>query len=180
MTDTPEDVPGIAGEDHFAAFARTYPPLDLFTRFVSSPFALLCDEARCALEARDPGVVLERLTITGPPYPLGDAHPDYDAPAADEQYIITRVALFAPVTLRVWTPQTGTHSSQGALTCVVANLNQPDNCMVRSWLDLDGHTRGRLLGPDTDLLRSRMLSVGAWLPTDYPPGSPEREGRDTT
>ncbi|MFI1094071.1 hypothetical protein [Streptomyces sp. NPDC020917] len=180
MTDTHGDVPGIAGEGHFAAFVRAYPPLDLFARFLSNPFELLRDEARRALKGRDPGTVLERLAITGPPYPLGDAHPDYDAPASDQGYIITRVALYAPVTLGLWTPGAGTRSQQGALTCVIANLNQPDdNRVVQSWLDLDEHAPSRLLEPDTDLLRSRLLSVGAWLPTDYPPGSPEREGGGT-
>lgn len=180
MTEGPDDVPGIASEGHFAAFVREYQPLSLFARFLGNPFELLCSQAQCALEAYDPGTVLERLAITGPPYPLGDGHLDWDAPVPEEQYIVTRVALFAPVALRVWTPAAGTHVLQGALTCVIANLNQADDDrVVQSWLDLDEHTPSSLLKPDTDLLRSRMLSVGDWLPTDYPPGSPEREGQST-
>jgi hypothetical protein len=180
MADAPDDVPGIASESHFAAFVLKYRPLDLFARFLSNPFALLCSQAHDALVAHDPGTVLERMAITGPPYPLADAHHDWDAAVPEERYIITRVALFAPVALRVWTVEAGTHLLQGALTCVVANLNQPDDDhVVQSWLDLDEHTPSRLLKPDTDLLRNRMLSVGEWLPTDYPPGSPEREGRST-
>jgi hypothetical protein len=141
MTELPDDVPGIASESHFAAFVRRHQPLDLFTRFLGNPFELLCAEAQDALEALDPDTVLERLTITGAPHPLADAHHDWDAPMPQSRYIITRVALFAPVALRVWSPATGTPSRQGALTCVLDNLNQPDHDrMVRSWLDLDQHT----------------------------------------
>ncbi|MBM9509209.1 hypothetical protein [Actinacidiphila acididurans] len=180
MTELPDDVPGIASESHFAAFVRRYQPLDLFARFLGNPFELLRGQAQAALETLDPGTVLERLTINGPPHPLADAHHDWDAPVPTSRYIITRVALFAPVALRVWTPAAGAHSRRGALTCVLANLNQPDHDrLVQSWLDLDQHTPSRLLKPDVDLLRSRMLSVGAWLPSDYPPGSPEGEGRST-
>jgi hypothetical protein len=174
------DVPGIASEGQFAAFVEKYQPVDLFARFLSKPFELLCSRAHDALVARDPGIVLERMAITGPPYPLADAHLDWDAAVPEEGYFITRVALFAPVGLRVWTAEVGTHLLEGALTCVVANLNQPDDDhVVQSWLDLDERTPSGLLRPDTDLLRTRMLSVGAWLPTDYPSGSPEREGRGT-
>ncbi|MFC5200630.1 MULTISPECIES: hypothetical protein [Streptomyces] len=181
MAETPDDVPGIASEGHFAAFVHRYQSLDLFARFLGNPFELLCGQAQCALEAHDPGTVLERLAITGPPYPLADTHLDWDDPVPESRYVITRVALFAPITLRVWTPAAGTHVLQGALTCVIANLNQSeDDRMVRSWLDLDEHTPSRLLKPDGDLLRSRLFSVGEWLPTDYPHGSPEREGRGTT
>ncbi|MFC9634309.1 hypothetical protein ACFTY8_34900 [Streptomyces mirabilis] len=177
----PDDVAGIASEGHFAAFVQKYQPLDLFARFLGNPFELLCGEAQWALVAHDLGIVLERMAITGPPYPLADAHLDWDAAVPEERYIITRVALFAPVTLWVRSAAVGAHRLRGALTCVIANLNQPDDDrMVQSWLDLDERTPSRLLKPDTDLLRSRMLSVGEWLPTDYPPGSPEREGRGTT
>jgi hypothetical protein len=177
MAATPDDVPGIASEAHFAAFAREYRPLDLFTRFLAKPYGLLCGQAEGALEGRDAGTVLERLAITGPPYPLADAHLDWDDPVPESRYVITRVALYAPVTLRVWTPAAGAHVLEGALTCVIGNLNQPqDDQVVRSWLDLDEHTASRLLKPDQDLLHRRLLSVGAWLPTDYAPGSPEREG----
>lgn len=180
MTEVPDEVPGIASEGHFAAFVQEYQPLDLFARFLGNPFELLCSEAHAALVAHDPGTVLERMAITGPPYPLADAHLDWDAAVPEERYIITRVALFAPVGLRVWTAKAGTHLLEGALTCVIANLNQPDDDrMVQSWLDLGEDTPSRLLRPDTDLLRTRMLSVGEWLPTDYPPGSPGREGRGT-
>lgn len=180
MAEAPDGVPGIASESHFAAFVHKYQPLDLFARFLGNPFGLLCSEAQYALVAHETGTVLERLVITGLPYPLADTHLDWDAAVPEERYIITRVALFAPVTLRVRTAAAGTHLLEGALTCVIANLNQPDDDrVVESWLDLDEHTPSRLLKPDTDLLRTRMLGVGKWLPTDYPPGSPEREGRST-
>ncbi|MFJ9714256.1 hypothetical protein [Streptomyces sp. NPDC101234] len=181
MPDALDDVPGIASEGHFAAFVQRYKPLDLFARFLGNPFETLCGEAQWALVAHDPEAVMERLAITGPPYPLADTHFDWDAAVPEERYIVTRVGLFAPVTLQVWTTLAGSHLVQGALTCVIANLNQPEGKrVVQSWLDLDEHTPSRLLKPDTDLLRTRIFSVGTWLPTDYPPGSPEREGRSTT
>jgi hypothetical protein len=67
-------------------------------------------------------------------------------------------------TARVLAPSKGAERVHGALTCVLGNVNQPGNRVVRSWMDVD------------DQYRTRMLSVGTWLPSDYPPGSPEREG----
>ena len=43
-------------------------------------------------------------------------------------------------------------------------------------MDVDDLGLNRLMTPDHDTYQSRMLSVGEWLPSDYPPGSPEREG----
>lgn len=42
-------------------------------------------------------------------------------------------------------------------------------------MDIDDLGHNRLLAPDDDDYQARMLSVGSWLPSDYPPGSPERE-----
>jgi hypothetical protein len=110
--------------------------------------------------------------------PCADGHPDYDDPGPNgDTFVLTRAALFVPFTARVLSPSQGHEVVQGALTCVIGNVNQPHNRVVRSWMDVDDYGLGRLSEPDVDQYQSRMLSVGEWLPSDYPPGSPEREGR---
>lgn len=170
---------GIQDSKSFAAFAREFKQIHLFTQFFDDPFDFFRERITGHLETREAGAVLSRLTITGPPVPRGDGHPDYDNPGSDPTnpaLVITRVALFVPFTARVQSPSKGAESVQGALTCVIGNVNQPDNLVVRSWMDVDDLGLGRLMTPDTDQYQSRMLSVGEWLPSDYPPGSPEREG----
>jgi hypothetical protein len=169
----------IQDSDGFAEFVRTYQPVQLFTQFFDDPFAFIEERIAGHLDDRESGAVLSRLTISGPPVPRGDGHPDYDNPASDSAkpaIVLTRVALFVPFTARVWSPSKGMELVQGALTCVLGNVNQPDNRVVRSWLDVDDFGLSRLMEPDLDQYQTRMLSVGAWLPSDYPPGSPEREG----
>lgn len=170
---------GIQNSEGFAAFVRVNKSLQLFTQFFDDPFDFIRERIAGNLDRREPGAVLTRLTITGPPVPRGDGHPDYDDPEPDPanpKLVITRVALFVPFTARVQSPSKGMESVQGALTCVVGNVNQPDNLVVQSWMDVDDLGLNRLMTPDSDQYQSRMLSVGEWLPSDYPPGSPEREG----
>jgi hypothetical protein len=170
---------GIQDSDGFAAFVRAYQPVQLFTQFFDDPFAFIRERIADHLDNRESGAVLSRLTITGPPVPRGDGHPDYDKPAtgsAKPAFVVTRVALFVPFTARVRSPSKGMELVPGALTCVLGNVNQLDDRVVRSWLDVDDFGLNRLMEPDLDQYQTRMLSVGAWLPSDYPPGSPEREG----
>lgn len=169
---------GIQDSDGFAALEAAYEPIRLFTQFLEDPFAFIQGRVATQIASREAGATLERLTITGPPVPRGDGHPDYDAPGpdpADPQIVLTRIALFVPFLARVRSPSKGEESVQGALTCVLGNLNQPDHRVVRSWMDIDDLGLDRLMTPDVEQYQARMLSVGAWLPSDYPPGSPERE-----
>jgi hypothetical protein len=176
-TDTvPES--GIADADGFDAFVRAYPPAQLFTQFFAEPFEYLLERVAGHLQDREPGAVLERLTITAPPVPHADGHPDYDDPAPDAddpRLVLTRAALYAPFVARVSSPSKGPEVVQGALTCVLGNMNQPDNQVVRSWMDVDDFGLNRLTSPDAGQYQERMLSVGQWVASDYPPGSPERE-----
>lgn len=170
---------GISDADAFDAFIREYPPAQLFTQFFPEPFDYLLSRIAGHLEDRETGAVLDRLTITGPPVPRADGHPDYDDPAPDAQdpqLVLTRAALYIPFTARVTSPSKGPEVVQGALTCVLGNVNQPDNQVIRSWMDVDDFGLNRLTSPDLQQYQERMLSVGQWLPGDYPPGSPEREG----
>jgi hypothetical protein len=164
---------GINNSDGFAALVRAYEALSLVTQLFDDPFGFICQRVAGHLADREAGAVLDELTITGPPVPLADGHLDYDDPAG-EQFILTRVALFLPFTARVRSPAKGMESVQGALTFVVGNVNQPGNHVVRSWMDVDDWGLDRFMTPDEDAYRSRMFSVGTWLPGDYPPGSPER------
>ncbi len=150
----------------------------LFTQFFEDAFEFIWERITGHAQSREAGAVLDHLTITGLPVPRGDGHPAYDTPEpdpADPKLVLTRVALFVPFLARVQSPSKVVESFQGALTCVLGNVNQPDNRVVRSWMDVDDLGLNRFMEPDTDLYQARMLSVGAWLPSDYPPGSPERE-----
>ena len=169
---------GIQDSNGFAALVNAYEPVRLFTQFFDDPFEFIRGRIAGQVESREAGAVLSRLAITGPPVPRADGHPDYEAPASDPanpSIVLTRVALFVPFLIEVQSPSAGPETLQGALTCVVGNVNQPGNQVVRSWMDIDDLGPNRLMAPDTDRYQSRMLSVGSWLPSDYPPGSPERD-----
>ncbi|MHA6761265.1 hypothetical protein [Streptacidiphilus sp. PAMC 29251] len=178
-----DEVPGgrgIQDSEAFAAFVRADKPVQLFAQFFDDPFGFIRERVAGHLEDREAGALLSRLTLTETPVPRGDGHLDYDDLAPnfeDRGFVLTRVALFVPFTARVQSPSKGVELVQGALTCVVGNVNQPDNRVVQSWMDVDDLGLNRLLAPDTKQYQTRMLSVGRWLPSDYPPGSPEREGR---
>ena len=172
---------GIQDSETFDRFVRENPSLgiSLFTQLFEDPFELLRSQVAANLERREPGAVLTLLTITGAPVPRGDGHYDYDEPdpdPANPMFIITRVALYVPFTARVESPSKGPEVVQGALTSVVGNVNQPDNRRIQAFMDVDDFGLGRFMSPDNDTYQRRMLSVGQWLPSDYPPGSPEREG----
>lgn len=175
MNEAPEET-GIQDSQTFDAYADTQPQLSLSTQFFTDTFGFFRERISSNLDNREAGAVLTRLTITGPPVPRGDGHYDYDEPDPDQKrkLVITRVALYVPFTARVQSPSKGPEIVQGALTSVIGNVNQPDNRVVRAWMDVDDFQRGRLMTPDTDVYQSRMLSVGEWLPSDFPPGSPER------
>lgn len=176
------DGAGIQDAAGFAAFVQQYEPARLFTQFFEEPFEFLQERLAGHLSDREAGAILDEWTITGPPVPRGDGHPDYDDPdygdpeAGDPPIVLTRVALFVPFTAEVFSPSQGLESVQGALTCVLGNANQPDNQVVRSWMDVDDFGLYRLMTPDVEQYQARMLSVGRWLPEDYAPGTPEREG----
>jgi hypothetical protein len=180
---------GIHDADTFDAFVREYPPAMLFTQFFEEPFDFLLGRIAGHLQDREAGAALEQLTITAPPVPRADGHPDYDerpdgardslvepAELTEPQFVLTRVALYVPFTAQVASPARGGEAVQGALTCVLGNVNQPDNQVVRSWMDVDDYGLNRLLSPNLEQYQERMLEVGRWLPADYPPGSAERQG----
>ena len=174
---------GIRDANGFAALVHAYEPIRLFTQFFDDPFEFIRERIAGQVASREAGAALSRLTITGPPVPRADGHPDYDAPAPDPanpSIVLTRVALFVPFLAEVQSPATGLETLQGALTCVLGNVNQPGNRVVRSWMDIDDLGLNRLMTPDTDQYQSRRLSVGAWAPSDHPPGSPEREASRPT
>lgn len=174
---------GIQDSEGFAALVRAYEPLRLFTQFFDDTFEFIRGRIAGQLESREAGAVLGRLAITGPPVPRADGHHDYDDPGpdpADPAIVLTRVALFVPFLAEVQSPSKGLETLQGALTCVLGNVNQPGNRVVRSWMDIDDLGLNRLTAPDDGEYQSRMLSVGSWLPSDYPPGSPEREAPQPT
>lgn len=186
---------GIHDADTFDALVREYPPVRLFTQFFEEPFDFLLGRIADHLKDREAGAALEQLTITAPPVPRADGHPDYDehpdgspagsaeadepteaAEPAEPYFVLTRVALYVPFTAQVASPARGGETVQGALTCVLGNVNQPDNQVVRSWMDVDDYGLNRLLSPNQEQYQERMLEVGRWLPADYPPGSPQRLG----
>jgi hypothetical protein len=169
---------GIEDSAGFAAFERGYEPIRLFTQFFEDTFEFIRAAVAGRLADREAGAALVGLRISGPPVPRADGHPDYDDPGPDPanpNVVLTRVALFVPFLARVQSPTKGPETLQGALTSVVGNVNQPAGRVVRSWMEIDDLGQNRLMAPDTDRYHSRMLSVGSWLPSDYPPGSPERE-----
>lgn len=177
-TDIAEEI-GIQDEQTLAAFLQQYAPPTLFTQYFRQPFEFLRERLADHLTERAPGAALTRMTITGTPVPRGDGHPDYDEPGPDPEnprIVLTRVALYVPFTARVTSPAHGDQIVHGALTSVLGNLNQPGNQVLRTWMDIDADADGRLVIPDNDQYQERMLSVGQWLPGDYPPGSAEREG----
>lgn len=172
---------GIQDSETFDWFLRENPSLgiSLFTQFFTDPFDFLRGQVAANLQQREAGAVLTRLTITGAPIPRGDGHYDYDEPNPDPAnplFIFTRVALYVPFTAHVESPSSGPEVVQGALTSVIGNVNQPDNRRIQAFMDVDDFGLGRFMSPDDDTYQRRMLSVGKWLPSDHPPGSPEREG----
>ena len=101
-------------------------------------------------------------------YPPAHLFTQFFPDPADPRLVLTRAAIYVPFTARVTSPTKGPEVIQGALTCVLGNVNQPDNQVVRSWMDVDDHGLNRLATPDTAQYQERMPSVGQWLPGDYP------------
>jgi len=173
--DRSEGERGIEDSGGFAALVCAYQPIQLFAQFFDDPYTFIHEQIAGPLNDREAGAALSGLAITGPPVPGADGHPDYDNAVPDSEspaIVLTRVALFVPFTARVRSPSNGVELVQGALTCVLRNVNQPGNRVVQSWMDVDDLGLNRPMTPDTDQYQTRMLSVGTWLPSDYPPGSP--------
>ncbi|WP_127354627.1 hypothetical protein [Actinacidiphila soli] len=131
-------------------------------------------EVEVLLRERQRGAVLEWVKVTDQPTPLADGHRSYAKGEGEEMFVLTRVALYVPFVACVQRPDEDSEILQGALTYVIGNVNQPVNRVQRAWLDVDDHgILNRLSVPDEHQLKSRMMAVGEWLPSDYPPGSPE-------
>lgn len=161
-----------------AAIVDRYDVLQLFAQFFDDLFGFIRGQIARQLEVREAGAVLSRLAIMRTPIPRFDGHPDYDNLSGDPAnplLVITRAALFIPFLAEVRSPSQGLELVQGALTSVVGNVNQPANRVKQTWMDIDDLGLNRLMKPDENQYQVRMLSVGAWIPSDYPPGSPERE-----
>lgn len=160
--------------DDFSALSAV--PWIITQWFGKDPAAFIRRELTGLLRERMPDSSLEWMKIMATPTPLADGHLDHANPASTD-VIMTRVALYVPLTAATVSPAGGREFLQGALTIAVGNLNQPGNRVKRSWLDVDDYDLNRLAAVDQAVLKKRMMSVGEWLPSDYPPGSPENAGR---